>query len=266
MQEQNQTEQEVSSVTTTETAEMSQTAPVKTAGGGAFKRYLVVGIVVALIALALIFVLEREGRLSTGLFSGVISALEVTSPVAVVNGQEISRRDFDSSYNQLLQMAATQGTDVTDPAVTEQYQTQAIDTLVNGELLRQAAIAAGMTASDEAINTRYGEIETGVGGPEALLARMTEIGVNETTLRRDIENEILIQGLFDQTLTSTSQEVTEEEVTNLYEQLGGEEAGLPPLADVYDQVVEQIKLDRQQAEVSVYLEQLRTEATIEVLI
>ena len=44
------------------------------------------------------------------------------------------------------------------------------------------------------------------------------------------------------------------------------EAGIPPLAEVKDQVIQQIKLDRQQQEAGKYIEELRAKAQIEILI
>lgn len=225
------------------------------------KKYLLAALAIVVISTGLLFVLERQGRIDTGLFSRTDS-----SPAAIVNGTEIKRSDYDSSVAQLVQMAATQGTDTTDPTVVAQFETQAIDTLVNGELLRQAALAAGKEAAPEAIDARFSEIEASVGGPEQLAERMGEFGISIETLRRDIENEILIQSLFDDVIGTDEEAVTEEEITAFYDSLGGTEAGLPPLAEVEAQIAEQIRLNRQQAEVGAYLETLRTDAEIEVLI
>ena len=231
-----------------------------------FKAYgaMVVGIL--LIASGLLFVLEKEGRTSTGIFSGIISKMEEGKPVARVNGTPILMSDFTSSYNQLLQMSTTQGVDVSDPAMVEKLRTQAIDTLVNAEVLRQAAIEAGMTATEEQIQTRYTEIQDGLGGAEALTARMEEFGVTEASLRRDIENEFLIQGLFDANVDSTNIVATEEELVALYDQAGGAEAGLPPMTEIKDQIEAQIIFDKEQKLISAFIEELRAKATIEVLL
>ncbi len=226
------------------------------------KKYVMVAIVVVVIGFALLYVLEREGRVSTGVFS----FLAQSEPAALVNGTVIAKSDFESSFNQLMQMAAASGASTTDVAVIEQNRTQAIDTLVNGELLRQAALAAGRTATPDAIAARYAEIETGLGGKEQLAAKMAEYGITETVLRRDIENEILIQGFFDEKFPLTGYEVTDADIDAFYAGLGGAEARLPPLSDVKTQVAEQIKFDRQQTAITEYIDTLRGEADIEILI
>ncbi len=226
------------------------------------RRYLLAALAVLVLTGGLMFVLEKEGRIATGIFGD----MKDMSPVALVNGVKISREDYDSSMNQLLLMAAEQGADTTDSGVVASFSAQAIDTLVNGELLRQAAIEAGMEATAEAVDKRYGEIEAGLGGKEQLQARMVEFSISDETLRRDISNEILIQGLFDEKLTSDDTEITNEEIESFYTELGGEEAGLPPLNEVVTELTEQIKINRQQEEVAIYLEELRAMAEIEILI
>jgi len=244
---------EVASVVTTETA-ASGLSPLRLA--------LLTGMAVLVLALGLLFVLEREGRVSTGLFGDISSG----QAAAYVNDQKIKKSDFESSLEQMIEMAAASGVDTTDEATLAEYRTQTLETLINGELLRQEALKQGMSAPEDAINSRYAEIEAGLGGPEVLASRMAEFGVTEAVLRRDIENEILIQGLFDVILVSDDEPIEEEEVETLYNEIKKTNENVPPLADVYEQVVEQIKLSRQQAEVATLIDRLKAEATVEILI
>lgn len=230
-----------------------------------YKMYAAAVLAILTISIGLIFILEKEGRISTGLFTAAIEKMEAGKKVAVVNGTVITNGELTSSLEQLTQMAGAQGANLTDAAVLESLKQQAIDTLVNGELLRQAAIAAGKTVTEEQITTRYTEIEAGLGGAEQLTARMAEFGVTAESLRRDIENEFLIQELFNEKqIGANFITVTDEEIAALYEQAGGTEAGLPPLAEVKEQVVNQIKFDKEQTQVNELLETLRSEATIEM--
>ena len=228
--------------------------------------YIIAIIVVVVIGLGLLFVLERDGRVATGIFSGITENMNANLPSAKVNGVVIPKSDFDSGVLQLMEVAKSQGADVTDPQIVSQFNSQAIDTLVNGELLRQAAQAEGITVSGEEVDARFNEISEGVGGIDVLKERMAEFNIDEESLRRDIENEVLIQGLFDIILVENDSEVTEEEVLSFYDQAGGEEAGLPPLEDVRDQIEEQILLSREQEQVGNYIDGLREDADIEILI
>ncbi|MEZ4195348.1 MAG: SurA N-terminal domain-containing protein [Candidatus Paceibacterota bacterium] len=228
--------------------------------------YIWTVLAILVIGLGLVFVLEKDGRISTGIFSGVTENMKAKSPVATVNGEEIAYKEYDSSLKQLLQIATTQGVDTTDPEVVAQYKAQAIDTLINGEVLRQQAIEAGMKVTDEDVEVRFAQIRDGIGGQEALEAKMAEFGIDEETLRADIQNEILIQALFDSVIDIESVTVSDEEVEAYYDRLGGEAAGLPALAEVEAQIEEQIKLDKQQEQVGTYLEEIKVDADIEILI
>lgn len=244
--------------------DIAQEVPV----GKHFNVRAYVGMVIAIVVIGvgLLFVLEKEGRISTGLFAGVIEKMEASQPAATVNGEIISKKDFKSSFDQLVNMSATQGVDTTDPAVNAELRTQAIETLVNGELLRQSAVAEGMTVEPEDVEARYAEIRDGLGGAEPLAARMAEFGVTEESLRKDIENEFLIQGLFEAKIDSKSITVSEDEIEALYAGAGGAEAGLPPLAEVRDQIVAQIRFDKEQVLINEYLEKIKGDSEVEISI
>lgn len=252
--------------------EMSQTAvdnaeDSTTPVGKSFNLKAYVGAVVAIIIIfgGLIFVLEKEGRISTGLFTGLISQMDARKPAAKVNDVAITKSDYQSSLEQLSDMSAAQGADLSDAATLEALKEQTIETLVNAEVLRQAALDEGLTASNEDIDGRYNEISEGLGGAEALAAKMAEFGVTEAALKRDIENEFLIQQLFDLKVFD-SVEVTDTEVQELYDQavlLGNE---LPPLEEIREAIVDQIRNEKAQPLINDYIEELRNEADIEILI
>ncbi len=228
------------------------------------KRYAWALLAIILIGVGLLFILEREGRVSTGIFS----IFEQNRAVARVNGVKIIKGDYDSSLKQLQQMASAQGVNTTDPTVLEQLKTQAMDTLVNGELLRQAAQAANITAAIEAIDTRYEEVAASVGGADVLATRMAEFDITEKSLRRDIENEILIKELVATVIDPSAPTVTDEEVAAFYEQAKEnmpEDADLPPLDEVKAKIIEQITLDRKNSKSSEFLEKQRETAAIEII-
>ncbi len=230
------------------------------------RAYVLAVAAILLICAGLLFILEKEGRISTGLFSAVIDKMEASAPAARVNGVVISGAEFSSSLQQLTDLSATQGANVTDTEVLAQLRTQAIETLVNAELLRQAAVAEGISATPEDIEGRFNEIKEGIGGEEVLKERMAEFGVTEESLRKDIENEFLIQALFDLRIDSDSIQVSETEISTFYDNAGGTAAGLPPLEEVREQIVAQIKFEQEQTLINAFIEELRNEGEVEILI
>ncbi len=228
--------------------------------------YAISFVILVIIGFGLVFLLERDGRINTNLFTGIIAEMEAKKPAAKVNGTVIPMGDLNSGVKQVSESAKAQGQDVESETAIKQFQDQVIETLINGEVLRQKAMAEGFSTTTEAIDGRFNEIKEGIGGAEALTAKMAEFGVTEASLRRDIENEIIIQALFNSIIDESSLEVTEEEIKGFYDQAGGSEAGLPPLEEVRDQIVQQLKQDKEQKQIGAYVEKLRSEAKVEVLI
>jgi hypothetical protein len=227
--------------------------------------YVVAAVIIVVMALGLLFMLERDGRVSTGIFDSIIGG-PGTEAVARVNGEVILRQAFDEAVGQLTRGYTEQGVDVNTAETQTQIKDQAMQNLIDTALLLQAVQEKDLVVDEAAILERLSVIETGIGGKEALAARMADFGVTEAELREDIEEELLIQSLFETTLFTEEIAVSDEEVNEVYANAGGEEAGLPPLTEVREQIVESVRAEKQRGKVDAYLTELRAAATIERLI
>jgi FKBP-type peptidyl-prolyl cis-trans isomerase (trigger factor) len=242
------------------------TAPLATATEQrrlAWKPYLWAAVAVLVMGVGLAFVLEQQGRINTSYFTPITKLLE--GPAATVNGAPITRDDFDRNFEQVMLEVEAQGfTAELDPEMEATLKEQAIQSLVNAELLKQAAKEAGVTADSEALEARLAEIETGNGGAEQLAARMAEFGITMEQLRIDVENELIIQTHLNNELDLESVVVTDEEIAEVYNQVALENAGteIPPLTEVTDLLRNQILSERQQQLVGEYIETLRQAAEI----
>ncbi len=225
-----------------------------------------IGYVVALVALlaiaaGVVYLMEKDGRLSTGIFVPA-DGIAPNSTIATVNDVKIKGSELSTSINQITTSASLQGIDTTDSAVQENIRNQAVEMLVNTELLRQEAGKREVTVTDEDVTARIDALVAEVGSQELLNERMASLGIDEKTLRRDVRSELLIQKLLDQVFADKNITVSEEEINNVYESAGGEEAGLPPLAEVRDQVVAQVKAGKEQSILDELLAELRAAATV----
>jgi len=212
------------------------------------------------------YVLERDGRINTNIFSAFSGKVSDKTPAAKVNGKVITMGDFNTSLKQQVEVAKSHDMDVTNEMIMADIRSQAIDILVSAEILRQEAIKRGITASEEQVESRYNEVQEGVGGEEILKARMAEFGIEAKDLKRDIENDILIQGLFDQIIAEDELAVSDEEAAEYYTMASNGSEDFPPFEEVKELIVQQITLEKQQQQVSVYIEELRAGADIEILI
>lgn len=227
------------------------------------RNYAIAALVIGLMGSGLWLVLESQGRVQTN-FLGTFTN---RGPVAVVNGTKISRQDYNTNRLQVEGSAVVQGADVTDPSVISQINTQAIETLVNTELLRQKAKELDITVAEEEVDARYNEIVEQVGGEELLATKMAELGITNEGLLRDIKDELFIQKLFDQEINTDNIEVTEEEITQVFSQVSAQSDTTPTLDDETREIIKtNIQLSKEQTAITEYIQSLRTEANIEIKI
>jgi hypothetical protein len=226
--------------------------------------YIAAIVIVVATLLIVLFMLEKEGRSSTGVFDSFFSSQESNATVAVVNGEEVTGKELNTSIQQFNQAALAQGVDTTNPDVVADIRSQALDVLVNTTLLKQAAQEQGVEVSEEATTERLETIESEIGGAEVLQSRIDELGLTRAELREDIQEEILIQTLLDGIFSEADVSVTEEEIQEVYDAAGGVEAGLPPLEEVREQIEAQVRGTKEQAVIDEYLNELKAEADIEI--
>jgi hypothetical protein len=152
MNEQQSTNNEDEVITLGESVESTTTPePVMATNFGAsasvgakkamMRNYAIATLIIILMGGGLWLVLESQGRVQTN----YLGYFANRGPVATVNGVEISREAYETNRSQVEASAVGQGADITDPAIVTQINTQAIETLVNTELLRQEAERLNIT-------------------------------------------------------------------------------------------------------------------------
>ena len=231
-------------------------------------RYTIITvIVVVLTLLVVLFQLERQDRVGTNVFGGMIAALEANTPVAIVNGERLMAEDLSAGVEQLEQAAAAQGLDLNDPAVRTEIDTQAREMLVNTTLLKQAAAAGGIIIEESAVTARIDELAASAGGLDLLLERLQEFGITQEQLTLDITEELTIRALLDEVVfAELDLAISEAEITFVYQ--GAVDANgaenIPPLEEVRDQIAAQLSQAAEQAALDTYLQTLRADADIEL--
>ena len=231
------------------------------------KQYAIATAIIVVIGLALFYALEQQGRIETNFFDSVTELVTPTPVAAVVNGVKIPLADYEKNKSQLEQAATQNGSDPMNESIAEQIKTQALDVLINTELLRQEAAKAGVTVSPEQIDARYQEIVTGLQGEDKLIARMAELGITKEGLMKDIEGEILIQTHLAAAIDTTGIVIDPKEIQTVYDQANtNPDSPLPPLEQVSSAIEAQIRTSKEQELVNAYIETLRGASSIEVKI
>lgn len=250
---------------TEKTVEETPAATTATVKKTPVTKYIIAVLLAAVIILGALYLLEKEGRSSTNIFSSIIESQQANSVVATVNGEEIINSQLETSIQQFAQVAAAQGVDASSTEAQLEIRNQALEVLINTQLLKQAAREDGIEISDEAVAERLESIKTDIGGEEILAERMEALGIGEEQLRRDVKDELLIQKLLESIFAETDTTASEEEIAAVYEDAGGEDAGLPSLDEVREQVEAQITASKEQAAIDEYLAELKAEAEIDIV-
>lgn len=223
----------------------------------------IVAVVIVLVGVT--YMMEQQGRINTGMFDAVNKIIATHKAVALVNEVKITQHDLDISVSQISAGAKAQGLDLEDAKVKADINSQALDMLVNTELLKQEAATRDIVVSDEDVAIRLESLTKDVGGIEVLQERMKEFNIDDQTLHRDIKNELTIQTLLGAVFLEKGVKVTDEEIAAFYKQAAGTSEDIPPLAEVRDQIAAQLKTSKEQEVVTSFVKELKDKATVEVL-
>lgn len=186
--------------------------------------------------------------------------------VARVDGVEISRAAYERNLQQLRGAYTSQGIDVSSATSSEVLKEQAINALINRQIIIAAAKAENIAVDTGTIDTEYKNIVEGAGGAEALASALAATGVTDDMVRKDIEEGLIIQQYLATKVGINSATVSEEEVKNYYEAAKKENAEVPAFEEVSEAIKNQLLAQKQEAMINAALEKLRADAKIEILI
>jgi FKBP-type peptidyl-prolyl cis-trans isomerase (trigger factor) len=196
----------------------------------------------------------------TGVFSSLSSGSN-TSPVAIVNGQEISRADFDKQYNAYVANLAQNGTTL-DAQTEAQLKDQVVQGLVSQTLVEGYAADNNLTVTDDEVDARYQQVLDQLSSSGQPAPSDTDIAQVKDTIKTNL----LVEKAMDHYAVEKNIMITENEIQTRYDQLVAqvpEGTDVPPFADVHDDVEAQIK---QEKVLSTLVDELRADADIQILL
>ncbi|MEZ4515468.1 MAG: SurA N-terminal domain-containing protein [Chloroflexota bacterium] len=112
-----------------------------------------------------------------------------TAPLAaLVNGQPIFLADYEQELARYEQAQAELGVDVN---TVEGYRDQVLDSLIERELIRQAAETAGVVITDEQLDERLADLRAAAGEPANFTAWLEANDYTEETFREALRLELI---------------------------------------------------------------------------
>jgi peptidyl-prolyl cis-trans isomerase SurA len=199
---------------------------------------------------------------------------DVPDVVAEVNGEDVEREEFVTTYEGQLQQAAmsqqTTGQEVDQDALKQQV----VEQLVGNRLLTQAATESGIEATDEDIETTLEDIaaQNGLQSADEVVAALGEQGISEDEVRSDAASQFQVNAYIEAEadIEEPSEDELREQYDTIVEQMesqGGEgasQAEIPPFEDVRDQLAQQAMGEQQSAAVDGIVSTLRDEGDVTI--
>lgn len=201
---------------------------------------------------------------------------DIPDPVAVVNGDEVSRDEFVSVFQGQFQQMSMQSQMTGQPVNEDQLKQISVDGLVGTVLLDQEADKRGIEVSDSEIADQLAQYaETNQVSEDEFIAAMGEQGMDRDEVIEQIERQLIVEKLLideygEFTATDAEIEAAYQEVADQQAAMGGMggQAGgeLPPLEDVRDEVEEQIIAENQAEAMETLSQELRADADVTVFL
>lgn len=190
--------------------------------------------------------------------------------VAEINGEEITKEEFESMYEQQFQQAAMQSQLSGQEVDQDQLKEQTAEGMVNQRLLTQEANNRIAEVLEEDVNNTLDEVvkQNGMETKEELLAALEEQGMKEKEVMELIETQVKIDQLIAE--ESGNMEPTDDEVKEAYdnmkaqqEEMGNDEE-FPAFDEIEPDLKEQVKQQKEMEATETLVEKLRKDADVTI--
>jgi len=185
--------------------------------------------------------------------------------VAMVNGEKISKADFEATR---AQVAAGQGVDITALGEEEksQFENGVLENMISQRLLLQVAAKKGIATTNEQVDTQLATLAEQFGGAEAMQTALAEQGFTDEALRAQVKSDLTIQAYLQLQFPLESFVISEEEVAEVYAQFAVGTEDAPALDEVRGEIESFVRQQKQQQAVTAHVAELRAAGEVEVLI
>lgn len=219
---------------------------------------------------------QSEGGEDQGADSGQGPDLSnIPDPVAVVNGDEISRDEFVSVFQGQFQQMSMQSQMTGQPVDEDELKQISVDGLVGTVLLDQEADKRGIEVSDAEIADQLAQYaETNQVSEDEFFEAMSQQGLDREAVMAQISKQLRVEMLIvdeygEFTPTDAEIEAAYEQIAQQQAAMGGAAgqsgaSGLPPLEQVRGEVAQQLVTEQQATAMERLSQQLREGADITV--
>ncbi len=117
-------------------------------------------------------------------------------PAALVNGVAISQLRLDRYFTEYLEDRGRALTSIRNPSVYKRLRDQALNDLIDKELLWQEAQRQGVTVSDAEVNAQVEQLRQAFGSSQTFEQRLADAGFDSTSFAAYTRHELAAQRVF----------------------------------------------------------------------
>lgn len=119
-------------------------------------------------------------------------------PAARVNGVEIGTMRLERYFSEYLDAQGRAVASIRNPNLYQRLRDQALDELIDKELLWQEAQHRGIAISDEQVSAHVGQVEAALGSPAIFERRLAEAGFDRAHYNEYTRRELAAQQVYAQ--------------------------------------------------------------------
>ena len=134
---------------------------------------------------------------------------------AIVNGVVISKESYDHELDFFVRRAAAQGQALPNEQMSR-IKNQVLESLIDRELLFQESKKKGIAVNAEAVSDEFQKIQQRYPNKEEFNKLLSEMGLTESDVRKQIARGMAIQQLIDKEVTEKIK-ISDEETKSFYD-------------------------------------------------
>lgn len=207
--------------------------------------------------------LEEEEEGEADIAEAIDLDADPDEPIATVNGEEIYMEALQGQMEQYEMMMAQQGMDLEDEENAElvaQIQQDALNQLVDQEILFQEAEAQDIEASEEEVEAELEQIQAQFESEDEFQEALESQGYTTEELEDEIRDFIKVQELQTMNhLEDDAYEISEDEAREHYEQMAAQNPEIGEFEDVQAELESELMMEQ-------YIDDLRDQADVEILV
>lgn len=182
--------------------------------------------------------------------------LDEKTPVAVVNGEEISGSDYNPIYTQVKSTMYQYGQDVSN---LDMIKDQTVSILVEQTLIKQDAENEGIKVTDEEVQEELVSIKE-TSGEDQFTTLLEQLQLSEDEFKEQLTGELVTRKYMD---SEFEVEVTDKEVQEYYDQLKEQNGEIGKLEEVEGQIKDVLTNEKQSEQLRTRIDELKENAEVE---